>query len=61
VSIVAAASEALGRDGTLLGPRGGLHDLEERETDRLLQLRIALNLYIRAVPDIGQIVALAGH
>ena len=56
--VVAAAGQPLGGYRALFGTGGGLDDLEEREPHRLLQLVVAVDLDVGAIPDVVEIVAL---
>ena len=60
MAFVPGAGQALGRDRPLLGPGRGLEDVEEREAHRLLELRVALQPDVRAVPEVVQIGPLLG-
>jgi hypothetical protein len=55
VSLVAGAGQALGGDAALLGPRGGLQHVEEPEPHRLLELVVAVQLDVRAPPEVVQV------
>ena len=56
--VVPGTGQALGGDRALLGPRAGLQDVKQREPNRLLELGVAFQLDVRAVPEIVQILAL---
>jgi hypothetical protein len=58
VSVVARSGQALGRDRPLLAPGRSLQDVKQREADRLLQLRVAVDLDIPALPEVVEILAL---
>jgi hypothetical protein len=58
LAVVARAGEALRRDRALLGARARPQRLEERESDRLLQLGVALELDVGAVPERIEVRAL---
>ena len=58
VTVVAAAGQALGRDRSQLGARRGLDDVEQREADRLLERRVAVELDVGPLPDLGEVLAL---
>src|SRR5204862_22349 len=60
-AIVARPGQTLGRDRALLRARPRLQGVEEPEADRLLQLGIALELDVRAVPEVVEEGALAVH
>ena len=51
VPVVAGPGQALRRDRALLGARAGLKRVEEREAHRLLQLGVALELDVGAIPE----------
>ncbi len=51
VALVAAAGHALGRDAVALAARGGLHEREEVEADRLLDAGRSGDLDVRALPE----------
>ena len=55
VAVVAGAGQALRRDRALLGARAGLQRVEEREAHGLLQLRVALELDVGAVPELVEV------
>ena len=56
--VIARAGQALGRDRPLLAPGSGLQGVKEGEADRLLQLRVALELDVGAGPEVVQILPL---
>jgi hypothetical protein len=61
VALIAAAGDALGRHAEALGAGGRLHELEEVEADRLLDVRGAVDLDVRAAPerlDLGGVILL---
>ena len=58
VAVVAGAGEAFRPDRALLGAGAGLERVEEREADRLLQLEVAVQLDVGALPEVVQIGAL---
>ena len=51
VPVVAGAGEALCRDRALLGPGARLERVEEREAHGLLELRVAVELDVGALPE----------
>jgi hypothetical protein len=59
VAVVAPTRQALGRDGAALGTPGRLHELEDGEADRELELRVAVELHVGAGPQVGEVGALA--
>ena len=61
VPVVAGACQALGGDRAPLAARAGLQRVEEREAERLLQLGVAVQLDVGAVPEVVQVGALAGE
>ena len=61
VPVVAGPGQALGGDRPPLGSRAGLQRVEEAEADRLLQLAVAVDLDVRPVPEVVQVLALARH
>ena len=58
MAVVAGAGQALGGDRAALGPRGGLEDVEEREPERLLDLRVAVELDVGQRPVAVEVLAL---
>ena len=58
MAVVARAGQALGRDRALLGAGARLQGVEEREADRLLQLGVALELDVGALPEVVEVRAL---
>ena len=60
VPVVAGAGQALGRDRAPLGARTGLERVEEREAHGLLQLGVAVELDVGAVPELVEVGALPG-
>ena len=58
VAVVAGPGQALGRDGAPLAPRRGLENVEQREAQRLLDLGVAVELDVGAVPEGVQVLAL---
>ena len=58
VPVVAAAREALGRDRPVLRPGARLQDVEEREADGLLEREVAVELDVRPVPEVVEVLAL---
>ena len=60
VAVVAGAGQALGGDRPPLGPGARLQHVEEREAHRLLQLGVALELDVGALPEVVEVVALVG-
>jgi hypothetical protein len=61
VAVVAASGQALRRDRPHLGARAGLQHREDREAHRLLQLRVAVDLDVGALPEAVQVLALVGE
>ena len=59
VPLVAGAGQRLAGDGPTLGARRGLQQLEQREPDGLLQLVVAVDLDVRALPEAVEDGALA--
>ena len=59
--VVARAGQALGGNGPLFAAGAGLQRVEEAEADGLLQLGVALDLDIGAMPEAVEVLALAGH
>ena len=51
MAVIAGAGQALGGDGPLLHPGAGLQHVEEAEPDRLLDLRIAVDDHVGAIPE----------
>ena len=51
VAVVAGSGQALGRDCPLLGAGAGLKGVEQREANRLLDHRVALDLDVGTVPE----------
>src|SRR5215472_8310712 len=58
VPVVSGSGEALGGDGPVLGARPGLHDVEQAEADGLLDLDVAVDLDVGALPEGVQVLAL---
>ena len=58
VAVVTRARQALRRDRTLLRARAGLERVEEGETDRLLELGIAVEFDVGAAPELIEVRAL---
>jgi len=59
VAVVSRSGQALCRNRPLLGSRPGLEDVEEGEANRLLELWIAVDLDVGAVPEVIEKLALA--
>ncbi len=55
VPVVAWTGQALGRNGPPFSPGSRLEDVEEREAHRLLDLGIAVDLDVSAIPEVVQI------
>ena len=60
VAVVARAGQALRRDRPQLGAPTCLQELEEREPHGLLQLGVALELDVSAVPEVVEVGTLRG-
>ena len=60
VPVVPGAGQPLRRDRPPLGPRAGLERVEEREAHRLLQLGVAFELDVGAVPELVEVRPLCG-
>ena len=58
VAVVARPGQALGGDRALLGAGAGLERVEEREADCLLQLGVAVELDVGALPEVVEVRAL---
>ena len=58
VAVVTWASQALCRDRPLLGPRAGLEGVELGEANCLLELRVAVDLDVGALPEVLEVSAL---
>ena len=58
VAVVPGTGQALGRDRPLLGAGAGLQDVEQPEPDGLLDLRVALDLHVRGVPELVEVLPL---
>ncbi len=58
VPVVSGAGQALGRDRPPLGPRSGLQDVEQREANGLLHLRVAVDLDVGPLPEGIQVLPL---
>ena len=56
--VVAGAGQALGRDRAPLAPGAGLQGVKEREAHRLLELGVAFELHVGALPEVVEIFAL---
>ena len=61
VPVVAGAGQALGGDRAPLGPGARLEDVEEREPHRLLELGVAFDLDVGALPEVVEVRALLGE
>ncbi len=61
MAVVAGTGQALGRDGPPLGPGARLEDVEEGKPHRLLQLAVAVELDVGPLPEVVEVVALAGQ
>ncbi len=61
VSVVPRPGEPLGGDGSLFGARSGLEHVEEGEPHGLLQLCVALELYVGASPEVVEVGALGSE
>jgi hypothetical protein len=61
VPVVAGPGQPLGGQAAALGSGAGLEDVEQREPDRLLQLRVALDPHVGAVPELVQVGPLLGE
>ena len=61
VPVVAGAGQALGGDRPLLAAGARLQRVEEAEADRLLELGVALELDVGALPEAVQVRALLGQ
>ena len=59
--VVSRTGETLGGNGTALGTRARLQEMEQREAHRLLDRGIALHLDVRARPEVVQLCALLGE
>ena len=58
VPVVAGPGQSLGRDRPLLGPGAGLQDVEQPEADGLLDLHVAVDLDVGALPEVVEELAL---
>jgi hypothetical protein len=58
VAVVAVAGQALARNTAPLGAGGAREHVEQREADRLLELRVALDLDVGAFPEVIEVGAL---
>lgn len=61
VPVVPGPCQPLGRDRAPLSPCPRLKRVEERETDGLLQLRIAFQLDVGTLPEVVEVRALGRH
>jgi hypothetical protein len=61
VPVVAVAGQALGGDRALLRARGGLQRVEQREAHGLLELVVAVDLDVGALPEVVEVLALVGE
>ena len=61
VSVIPWVGQALRRDRSPLSPRPGLQNVEQRETHRLLQFRVSVELDVRVGPEIVQVGSLFGQ
>ena len=58
VTLIAVAGQALGRHPETLAARRGLHELEEVEAHRLLQVRGTLQQHVAARPELLHVAAM---
>ncbi len=58
VPVVAGAGQALGADRPALAAGAGLQGVEEGEADRLLQLGVAVEFDVGALPEVVEVLAL---
>ena len=61
VPAVSGTGQPLGGNTGSLGPRGGLDQLEDAPAGRLLQLWLATDAHVRALPECAQPLALIFH
>ena len=61
MAVVARTGQTLGRDSPRLGPGAGLQHLPQRIPHRLLNLVVAIDLHVGAIPEIVEVVALGGQ
>ena len=61
VSVIAGAGQALGGDRAPLAPGARLQGVKEREAHRLLELGVAFELDVGALPEVVQVFALGGE
>ena len=60
VAVVAGAGQALGGDRPALAAGARLEGVEEAEADRLLELGVAVELDVGALPEVVEVLALGG-
>ena len=60
VAVVAGPGQALGRDRALFRARSGLEGVEQRKANSLLELRVAVELDVGAIPEVVEILTLQG-
>ena len=61
MAVVARPGQALGGDRALLAAGARLEDVEQREAHGLLQLGVAVDLDVGALPEVVEIGALLGE
>ena len=61
VSVVAGSGQPLGGDRAPLGPGAGLKTWKSAEAHRLLELGVALDLDVGAIPEVVEVGALLGE
>jgi hypothetical protein len=61
MAVVAGAGQSLGRDGPVLRPAGRLQDVEQGKANRLLELGVAVQLHVGAMPEVIEISSLIGQ
>ena len=52
MAVIAWTGQSLRRNRALFAPRPGLQRVKQREADRLLELRVAVDLDVRVLPEL---------
>src|SRR2546423_7059253 len=60
VAIIARAGKPFGRNPSSLGSRAGLQHVDQRESNHLLQSRVALDFHVGGAPKLVEVAALLG-
>src|SRR6185312_14272219 len=60
MAVIARTGQSFGRNRAMFRTRPGLEDMKKREAYRLLDLRVTLDLDVRAPPEVVQVGPLLG-